>query len=104
MTSHDTTFSDLPFRLWHAIDRAVDHLTVTQTAAIGGAGSGTAITASVAADQVNAWLQAASLGLGTAVGLGSLGLVILKLVQQRREMAQQAREDRHWAKNNPDHT
>lgn len=76
------------------VDRIVGHLTTGQTAALGGAGSAAAISAAVSVDPGwAAWLQIATLALGFLSGLGGLGLVIMKAVQQRREMRQWLRKN-----------
>ena len=71
--------------------RAVEQLSPTQAAVIGGVGSGAA-TVSVLAPALNsgpvsAGLQYFTLSMGALGAVLSVGLIILKWVQQRREMA-----------------
>lgn len=75
-------------------DRIAGHLTTGQTAAVSGAGSAAAITAAVTVDPGwAAWLQVGTLSVGLLSGFGGLAVVVMKLVQQRREM-------RHWLRKN----
>lgn len=68
--------------------RAVDHLSVTQAAAIGGSGSAASAVSvlSLSDGAVASWLQIFTLGMGAIGAILSVGLLILKFVQQRREM------------------
>jgi hypothetical protein len=70
--------------LYHAVEK----LSAEQAAAAGGIGSGLSIAAAVAIDPVAwvPWLQIATLVVGFVTGVGSLVLVVMKLVQQRRDM------------------
>jgi hypothetical protein len=71
-----------------AIYRGVDHLSTAQTAAAGSAGASVTIATALFVDLATlaTWLQIATLGLGLVTGLGSLALVLMKLVQQWRDM------------------
>jgi len=61
---------------------------VEQTAAAGGIGSGISLATVVSIDPLRwvVWLQVATLSVGLLTGLASLALVVMKLVQHRREM------------------
>jgi hypothetical protein len=74
--------------MFGAIYRGVDHLSATQTAAAGSAGASVTIATALLIDvaALASWLQIATLALGLVTGLGSLALVLMKLVQQRRDM------------------
>jgi hypothetical protein len=75
-------------------DRFAGHLTTAQAAALSGAGSATAIAAAITVDpNWTAWLQVATLAVGLLSGLGGLGVVAMKAIQQRREMRQWLREN-----------
>ena len=74
------------------IDRIAAHFSTGQIAMAGGAGSATAIAAAMAVDpNWAAWLQITTYAVGILSGLAGLTLVVMKMVQQRREM-------RAWAK------
>ena len=77
-------YIDYVARLHHAVER----MSVEQTAAAGGIGSGISLASVVTIDPLRwaVWLQVATLSVGLLTGLASLGLVVMKLVQQRREM------------------
>jgi hypothetical protein len=79
--------SELFQRVWLTVDRGVDQLTVNQTAMIGGAGSGVSLATATGLDHgfVDAWLQTGALGLGVLGGILSVGLMVMKAIQQRRE-------------------
>jgi hypothetical protein len=67
---------------------AVEKLSAGQAAAAGGAGAGISIATAMSVDPAAwaPWLQVATLSVGLLTGLGSLVLVVMKLVQQRRAM------------------
>lgn len=67
---------------------AVEKLSAGQAAVAGGAGAGISIATVLSVDPAawTPWLQVATLTVGLATGLGSLALVVMKLVQQRRDM------------------
>ncbi len=79
------------------IYRAVEHVSAGKAAAIGGAGSGVSIATATLADRtvlawidpsdLVPWLQVATLAVGFLTGLVSLVLVVMKLVQQSRDMS-----------------
>ncbi len=75
---------DLFASAYHAVDR----LSAGRAAAAGGLGSGISILAAIAVDPsvFVPWLQIATLTVGLMTGLGSLALVVMKLVQQHRAM------------------
>ncbi len=75
---------DLFASAYHAVDR----LSAGQAAEAGSLGSGISIIAAIAVDPsvFVPWLQIATLTIGLMTGLGSLALVVMKLVQQRRSM------------------
>ena len=66
---------------------AVEKLSAGQAAA-GGAGAGISIATVLSVDPAawTPWLQVAILSVGLITGLGSLVLVAMKLIQQRRDM------------------
>ncbi len=66
----------------------VEKLSAGQAAAAGGAGAGISIATVVSVDPAawTPWLQVATLSVGLLTGLVSLALVVMKLVQQRRDM------------------
>jgi hypothetical protein len=70
--------------LYHAVEK----LSVAQAAAAGGAGAGISFATVWSIDPLAwvPWLQIATLCVGLITGLGSIALVAMKLVQQRREM------------------
>jgi hypothetical protein len=74
--------------LYAAMYHAVEKLSVGQAAAAGGAGAGISIATVMSVDPAawTPWLQVATLCVGLLTGLGSLVLVVMKLVQQRRAM------------------
>lgn len=80
-----TTLPVVGGRLWEIVYRTVDQLSPTQAAVIGGAGS-TASTASVLSVDGATWLQYFTIACGVVGGVLSVALVVLKFVQQRREM------------------
>jgi hypothetical protein len=59
-----------------------------QAAAAGGIGSGISIATVISLDPLalTPWLRVATLAVGLLTGLVSLGIVVMKLVQQRRDM------------------
>ncbi len=67
---------------------AVEKLSVGQAAAAGGAGAGISIATVLSVDPTAwmPWLQVATLSVGLVTGACSLVLVVMKLVQQRRDM------------------
>jgi hypothetical protein len=67
---------------------AVEKLTAGQAAAAGGAGAGISIATALSIDPAawTPWLQVATLSVGLITGACSLVLVVMKLVQQRRDM------------------
>jgi hypothetical protein len=67
---------------------AVEKLSIGQAAAAGGAGAGISIATVLSVDPAawTPWLQVATLIVGLLSGIGSLALVAMKLVQQRRAM------------------
>jgi hypothetical protein len=71
-----------------SIHHAVDRLSAGQAAAAGGIGSGISIAAVMSVDPLALapWLRVATLTVGLITGLVSLALVVMKLVQQRRDM------------------
>ncbi len=83
-------------QIFGPIYRAVEHVSAGKAAAIGGAGSGVSIASAALADptvlawvdpsNLVPWLQVATLGVGFLTGLTSLALVVMKLVQQSRDM------------------
>ncbi|HLC08229.1 MAG TPA: hypothetical protein VJK06_02985 [Methyloceanibacter sp.] len=75
---------ELLTRLHHAVEK----MSVEQTAAAGGIGSGISLATVVSIDPLRwvVWLQVATLSVGLLTGLASLALVVMKLVQHRREM------------------
>ena len=88
--------SDTLHRIWQSITQFVDHLSVTKTAAIGSAGSAASIASAYSAGfdvaSVSALFQMIAFATGAVGGVLSVGLLALKIVQQRREMRTQ-RED-----------
>ena len=74
--------------LFGAIYRGVEHLSATKAAAAGSAGATVSIATAVLVDPtaLAPWLQIAILGVGLLTGVASLALVLMKLVQQRRDM------------------
>jgi hypothetical protein len=70
------------------LQHAVEKMSVEQTAAAGGIGSGISLATVISVDPLRwaLWLQVATLSVGLLTGLASLVLVAMKLVQQRREM------------------
>ncbi|QKP77122.1 hypothetical protein HT051_06430 [Methyloligella sp. GL2] len=81
--------------LFDMVDRAAAHISTVQAAILSGAGSATAIAAAVSVDPNWAeWLKVATFAVGLLSGIGGLLLVVLKAIQQLREM-------RAWAKKNP---
>lgn len=83
-------------QIFGPIYRAVDHVSAGKAAAIGGAGSGISLAAAKLADpaalawvdpsELVPWMQVATLAVGFLTGLASLALVVMKLVQQSRDM------------------
>jgi hypothetical protein len=77
--------------LYHRVDQWVDQMSVTKTAAIGGAGSGTSFVVAQIDPTffdptfLSVWFQAAAMGVGLLTGLSSLALVWMKIVQGWRE-------------------
>jgi len=69
----------------------VEKLTVTQTAAIGGAGSGVSVASTIGAESMNL-IQYFTLAMGAVGALLTVTLLILKIIQQRRDMC--AQEDK----------
>jgi len=67
---------------------AVEKLSAGQAALAGGAGAGISIATAISVDPAawTPWLQVATLSVGLITGLGSLALVVMKLIQQRRDM------------------
>jgi hypothetical protein len=67
---------------------AVEKLSAGQAAAAAGAGAGISIATVMSVDPAawTPWLQVATLSVGFFTGVGSLTLVVMKLVQQRRDM------------------
>jgi hypothetical protein len=65
---------------WLVIERGVDKLSITQTAAIGGTGSVVSLATAAAPDftALNAYLQTAALGAGALGAFLSVGLILLK--------------------------
>jgi len=73
--------------LFGAIYRGVEHLSATKAAAAGSAETVSIATAVLVDPTALApWLQIAILGVGLLTGVASLALVLMKLVQQRRDM------------------
>jgi hypothetical protein len=71
-----------------AMYHAVEKLSAGQAAAAAGAGAGISIATVISVDPAawTRWLQVATLSVGLVTGVGSLALVAMKLVQQRRDM------------------
>ena len=71
-----------------AMYHAVEKLSAGQAAAAASAGAGISIATVMSVDPAawTPWLQVATLSVGLITGLGSLALVAMKLVQQRRDM------------------
>ena len=71
-----------------AMYHGVEKLSAGQAAAAGGAGAGISIATVLSVDPAawTPWLQVATLSVGLITGVGSLALVAMKLVQQRRDM------------------
>jgi hypothetical protein len=67
---------------------AVEKLSAGRAATAGTAGAGISIATVMSVDPTvwAPWLQVATLSVGLLTGLGSLALVVMKLVQQRRAM------------------
>jgi hypothetical protein len=66
---------------------AVEHMSSTKAAITGGAGATISLaTAAVDPGAMAPWLHLATLSIGSMTGLASLVLVILKILQQRRDM------------------
>jgi hypothetical protein len=67
---------------------AVEKLSAGQAAAAGGAGAGISIATVLSVDPAawTPWLQVATLSIGLATGTCSLALVVMKLIQQLRDM------------------
>lgn len=88
--------SDTLHRIWHSIYQFVDHLSVTKAATIGSVGSGASIASAYSAGfnvaSMSALFQMIAFAMGAVGGVLSVGLLALKIVQQRREMRTQ-RED-----------
>lgn len=81
-------------QIFDVVDRGAAHVSTSQAAALSGAGSATAIAAAITVDPGwTAWLQVATLAVGLLSGLGGLGVVAMKAIQQRREMRQWLREN-----------
>lgn len=71
----------------HQLYRRIEELSAIKVAAAGSGGAGlTLATAALDPEVVSPWMQVASLAIGILVGLGSLVLVALKIVQQHRAM------------------
>ncbi|HEX2448924.1 MAG TPA: hypothetical protein VHK26_12200 [Methyloceanibacter sp.] len=68
------------------IYHAVEKLSAGRAAAAGGAGISIATVMSVDPAAWAPWLQVATLTVGLLTGVGSLMLVVMKLIQQRRVM------------------
>lgn len=70
--------------MFHTLEK----LSAGQAAAAGGIGSSISIATVISVDPLALapWLRVATLTVGLLTGLVSLALVVLKLVQQRREM------------------
>jgi hypothetical protein len=66
----------------------IEKLSARQAAAAGGIGSGISIATLISLDPLalTPWLRVATLAVGLLTGLVSLAIVVMKLVQQRRDM------------------
>ena len=66
----------------------IEKLSARQAAAAGGIGSGISIATVICLDPLalTPWLRVATLAVGLLTGLVSLAIVVMKLVQQRRDM------------------
>ena len=66
----------------------IEKLSARQAAAAGGIGSGISIATLISLDPLALmpWLLVATLAVGLLTGLVSLAIVVVKLVQQRRDM------------------
>ena len=73
--------------IWGHLYRIVDHMTVHQVAATGGAGTGVSLASAMVDPAAMApWLHLMTLGVGLVTGIASLVLVTMKIVQQHRNM------------------
>jgi len=66
----------------------IEKLSARQAAAAGGIGSGISTATLISLDPLalTPWLRVATLAVGLLTGLVSLAIVVMKLVQQRRDM------------------
>ena len=66
----------------------IEKLSAGQAAAAGRIGSGISIATVISLDPLalTPWLRVATLAVGLLTGLVSLAIVVMKLVQQRRDM------------------
>ena len=66
----------------------IEKLSAGQAAAAGRIGSGISIATVICLDPLalTPWLRVATLAVGLLTGLVSLAIVVMKLVQQRRDM------------------
>ena len=66
----------------------IEKLSARQAAAAGGIGSGISIATVICLDPLalTPWLRVATLAVGLLTGLVWLAIVVMKLVQQRRDM------------------
>ena len=80
---------------WHHVYHAVDNMSVTRATTIGGTGSVVSVSSVITTEHVVTGLQVLTISLGAIGGILSVGLLILKFVQQRREMDHWKRSTKH---------
>ena len=91
MPQHTGQSGDKMDSNWDALHRGVEHLSVTKAATLGGLGSGWALLSGLLPNiqSLNTVFQAMAFATGAIGGILSIVLLILKIVQQRREMRMQ---------------